>query len=78
MGGGGGGGGGVPHSKDWSMLGSILGFPCFGKLPLCTLHWDTLIVDHNKGSRNLDLRQSSCCRYGLQSPFEKSDQAGYI
>ena len=24
---------GVPHNKDYSILGSILGSPCFGKLP---------------------------------------------
>ena len=24
---------GVPHNKDYSILGSILGFPYFGKLP---------------------------------------------
>ena len=27
---------GGPHDKDYSILGSILGSPCFGKLP-CTL-----------------------------------------
>ena len=46
---------GGPHNKDYSMLGSTLGSPCFGKLPhtlawfnisymLCTLARGALIV----------------------------------
>ena len=27
---------GDPHNKDYSILGSILGSPCIGKLPLLT------------------------------------------
>ena len=61
-----------PYNKDYSIFGSILGYPNFGKLPNAFVHFELLLVTPGKDWLE------SCLLVGPPEPSSKQDVAAGI